>query len=97
MPGRMPALLHRFQSVTTTIWARMGIKATGFWTTEIGASNQDLYYMLEWESLAEREVKWTAFNADPEWQSALEASLKDGVIVASVANTILRPTAFSVS
>ncbi len=36
--------------------------------TGIGESNLVLYYLLAWESLAEREKKWTAFMADPEWQ-----------------------------
>ena len=29
--------------------------------------NQDLHYLLAWESLAERETKWNKFASDPEW------------------------------
>jgi len=93
--GRLPALLKRFETITLALWEKHGIRQAGFWTVEIGESNQDLYYLLEWESLAEREAKWAAFQGDPEWQAARAETEKDGPIVASLGNTILRPTAFS--
>ena len=55
IPGRLPALLNRFQNHTTKIWERHGIKQGGFFTTLIGGHNQRLTYFLVWESLAERE------------------------------------------
>jgi len=61
----------------------------------IGESNQTLYYLLEWESLAEREAKWGAFLKDPEWLKAREETEKDGPIVAKVTNYILEPTRYS--
>ena len=39
-------------------------------TTLIGTSNQELTYFIAWESLAEREARWNAFIADPEWLAA---------------------------
>jgi hypothetical protein len=67
VPGRLPVLLNRFETITLAIWERFGIRQIGFWTVEIGDSSADLYYLLEWASLAERETKWTAFMSDPEW------------------------------
>ena len=93
--GRLPALLNRFDTITLEIWEKHGIRQAGFWTVGIGDSNQDLYYMLAWESLAERESKWNAFMADPEWISARAETEKDGAIVASISNQILLPTSFS--
>ncbi len=95
VPGRLPALLKRFDTITLGIWERHGIRQAGFWTVGIGESNQDLYYLLAWESLAERDEKWVAFQADPEWNEKRAETEKDGAIVASVANQILLPTAFS--
>jgi len=95
VPGRLPALLKRFESITLKIWEKHGIRQAGFWTVLIGESNQDLYYLLEWESLAERERKWTAFSSDPEWLAARAGTEKDGAIVASLSSQILQPTAFS--
>jgi hypothetical protein len=93
--GRMPALLRRFETATLPIWQKHGIRQAGFWTTIIGESSNDLTYLLAWESLAEREQKWTAFQNDPEWIAARDASEKDGPIVANIDSSILRPTPFS--
>ena len=95
LPGRMPALLSRFQNTTLRIWERHGIRQAGFWTTVIGESNQDLTYLVAWESLAERETKWGAFMVDPEWVAARAASEKDGPIVQNISSQFLAPTAFS--
>ena len=47
-----------------------GFRPVGFWTTVIGASNQDLTYLLEWKDLAERERVWAGFMSDPDWLKA---------------------------
>ena len=95
VPGRLPALLKRFETITLKLWETHGIRQAGFWTVLVGDSNQDLYYLLEWQSLAEREQKWTAFQSDPEWLAARAETERDGQIVASISNLILQPTAFS--
>ena len=93
--GRLPALLKRFETITLQIWERHGIRQAGFWTVAIGESNQALYYLLEWDSLADRERKWNAFQADPEWIAKRAETEKDGAIVHNVSNQLLVPTAFS--
>src|SRR5215469_5794197 len=95
VPGRLPDLLKRFDTITLGIWRKHGIEQAGFWTTGIGDSNQTLYYFLKWDSLADREKKWNAFQADPEWISARAETEKNGPIVARVENSILQPTNFS--
>ena len=67
MPGRLPALLKRFENHTLKIWEKHGIKQAGFWTVLVGDGSHDLHYMLAWELLADREKKWNAFQADPAW------------------------------
>jgi len=95
VPGRMPALLKRFEAITLDLWKRHGIRQAGFWTTAVGESNQELTYMLVWESMGEREQKWNAFQSDPEWIAKRAESEKDGAIVANIANSFLLPTSFS--
>jgi hypothetical protein len=95
LPNRMPALLKRFENHTLRMWEKHGIRQAGFWTTMIGESNHDLTYHLAWESLAEREKKWAAFQSDPEWIAARADSEKDGPILTSFSNSILQPTSFS--
>lgn len=95
MPGRMPAILKRFETATLPLWERHGIRQAGFWTYLVGPSSMELVYMLAWESMAERETKWTAFMADPDWAAARIESEKDGPILANVTNAFLQPTRFS--
>ena len=95
VPGRMPELLARFENITLKIWERYDIRTVGFWTTVIGESNQILYYMLAWESLAERERIWNTFAADPEWLTKRAETEKSGPLVAHLKNEILSPTSFS--
>jgi hypothetical protein len=95
LPGRMPALMARFANHTLGFFEKHGIRQAGFWTTLIGDSNNQLTYLLEWSSLAEREHKWNAFQADPGWIAARAASEADGPIVANIHSQLLVPTPFS--
>jgi len=95
LPGRLPALLARFNDHTLRIWERLGIRQVGFWTTLVGESAFELTYMIAWESLADRQAKWTAFQSDPEWIRVRNESEKDGPINANISNQLLAPTAFS--
>jgi hypothetical protein len=95
LPGRLPALLKRFETTTLRLWEKHGVKQAGFFTTLVGESNQDLTYFLAWESLAEREKKWTIFQSDPEWIAARAKSEEDGQIVENITSQLLTPTAFS--
>ena len=96
VPGRMPALHERFATITTHCFAKHGIRVLGYWTDLIG-SNDRLTYLVAWESLADRERRWTAFATDPEWIAARDKTEESGPIVARISNTIMAPTAYSPS
>ncbi|MCB8881645.1 NIPSNAP family protein [Acidisoma cellulosilytica] len=95
LPGRLPALLQRFETITLGYFEKYGIRQAGFWTTLVGESNHSLTYMLAWESLAEREQKWAAFGADADWVAQRNETEREKPIVASIANEFLMPTSFS--
>jgi hypothetical protein len=95
MPGRLPALLKRFETVTVRLFEKHGIKQIGYWTVAIGESNQYLIYILQWESLGERDQKFASFQADPEWIEARRKSEENGPLLTSFSNTIMTPTSFS--
>lgn len=95
VPGRLQALHKRFQNATLPLWEKHGIRQVGFWTMAIGPTNNALYYVLEWDSLADREQRWNAFATDPEWIAARAASEKDGPIVDHYENYIMQPTGYS--
>ena len=96
-PGRMGALNKRFETVTLKFWEKYEIRPVGFWTVTIGESSNDLYYLLAWESLAEREQKWTKFQNDPEWQKARIQTEAEagGPLTENITNYILTPTSYS--
>ncbi|MEO8630356.1 MAG: NIPSNAP family protein [Betaproteobacteria bacterium] len=95
MPGRLPDLNKRFETITTKLWDKHGIRQAGFWTTLVGPNNMDLYYLLEWKDMAEREQKWNAFMTDPEWIEKRGETEKNGVLVARIENMFLAPTSYS--
>lgn len=94
-PGRLPTLLKRFEATTLALWEKHGIRQIGFWTTVIGPNSNRLTYMLQWDSLADRETKWTAFQTDAEWITKRNASEVDGPILVNIESLLLTPTAFS--
>jgi hypothetical protein len=94
VPGKLPALNDRFAKHTMGFFKKHGIGILGFWTDEIGTSNQ-LTYILTYDSMADREAKWGAFQADPGWQQARAQTEADGVLVAVVHNTFMRLTPYS--
>ena len=95
MPGKLPALPKRFEIATVTLFEKYGFRQVGYWTIAIGESNADLYYILAWESIEERDRKFAAFASDPEWVAARAKSEEGGPLVSSFSNSILTPTKFS--
>lgn len=95
LPGKLPLLLKRFETITLKLWDKHGIRQVGFWTSVIGESNNDLYYIIEWQNLAEREQKWSAFMNDPDWIRQKAETERDGPFTAHITNMILAPTSFS--
>ena len=85
----------RFETITLKFWEKHGIQQVGFWTTLVGPSNQTLTYMLQWESLADRETKWNAFASDPEWLAKRAETEAETLIVERIENQILTPTSYS--
>ncbi|MBP1181140.1 NIPSNAP family protein [Methylobacterium sp. PvR107] len=94
-PTRLPALLERFRSTTLGFFQKYGIEQIGFWTTLVGPDNHALTYLLKWDDMAQREARWNAFQADPDWIARRAETEKDRAIVARIENTFLTPTDFS--
>jgi hypothetical protein len=95
MPGRLPDLNRRFADITLGYFKKHGIEVVGFWTNELGGSTDQLIYMLAWESLADREKRWSAFAADQERLAKFAETEKNGPLVRRLTAQILRPTAYS--
>ena len=95
VPGHMAKLQARFRDHLPPIREKHGIHAIGYWTSLIGGSRNHLSYILQWESLADLETRWTAFLNDSAWHKVRDEGERDGPIVANISNQILTPTAFS--
>jgi hypothetical protein len=95
VPGRMPALVKRFKDHTLGYFREHGIEVVFMTLTELGSnSNNELVYVLRYDSYDDMVTKWGAFQADPGWQEARSASEADGPIVASITRRVLSPAAF---
>jgi hypothetical protein len=52
-------------------------------------------YVLAYPDEAARETAWKAFNTDPEWIAARDASERNGKIVAKVESVMMKATDYS--
>jgi len=89
MPGKMPVVLNRFKTATLGLFSKHGFKPGPLLTTAVGEDNNQIKYLLEWESHEQREAAWVAFRADPGWIKAVAESEKDGPTVARIGNELL--------
>lgn len=96
VPGRMPALVKRFNEHTLGYFRKHGMEVVFLTLTELGSnSNNELVYVLRFDSYDEMVEKWKAMQADPGWQEARSASEADGPIVAKINRRVLSPAAFA--
>lgn len=88
-PGRAQAIVDRFANITLNYFKKHGIKPVVFLEPVIGVSNH-LVYLVEWESLEQRERCWTAFQSDPGWIEDRTETEKNGPILTRFSNTIFQ-------
>jgi hypothetical protein len=95
VPGRMFALIARFNDYTMKLFEKHGIECVFISTTEVGEnSNNELVYVLRFDSYDDMQHKWTDFIADPEWVSVKAESEKDGPIISRMRRRIVNPAPF---
>jgi hypothetical protein len=94
-PGKMPALHARFRDHTIGLFKKAGMGVEWFATPMTGEWSDRLYYLLSFADLADRQQKWAAFQADPEWRKAREESERDGPLVRRTRSTFLNSTPYS--
>ncbi len=94
--GRLPALNKRFAEHTLKLFEKHGMKNEMYWIpTDPAKRDNTLIYVVSHESQEAADKSWRAFGADPEWQSAREASEKEGKIVAKVERVFMTLTDYS--
>ena len=94
-PGKLQALQARFRDHTMRLFERHGLEAVGFWTYAHGGWSDQLVYLMRFDDMADRDAKWAAFGADPDWQSARAESEHDGPLTTRIRSDLLRATDYS--
>ena len=94
-PGKMGALISRFRDHTFALFEKHSMKNVGYWTNTVGGRSDELWYMLAFEDMGQRERAWAAFSADKDWQKARAESEKDGPLVHHIEARFMAPTDFS--
>jgi hypothetical protein len=95
-PGKMTALHARFRDHTNKLFQKHGMTIIGFWVpADPKEAEERMIYILAYPSKDAADKSWKAFRADPDWNSAREASEKDGKLVKKVDSVFLNPTDYS--
>ena len=94
-PGKLDALNARFRTHTIRLFTKHGITVVAFWTPDDREQHGDLIYVLGYPSREERERRFGAFAADPEWLAAKAASEVEGKLVGKITSDFLTPTDYS--
>lgn len=94
-PGKMPELLKRFRDHTTGLFEKHGITNVGYWLNTVGGRSDELWYIVGFENMAQREQAFTSFQNDKDWQRIRAASEESGPLVHHIENRFMTPTDFS--
>ena len=93
-PGRLDDIVSRFRTRTMEIFSRHGFDVVGFWTVDEGGDNE-LIYLLRFDSAEASDKAWTCFRADPEWIETRAVTEADGPIVDQIIAKTMTATDFS--
>ncbi|MFR9800901.1 NIPSNAP family protein [Pseudonocardia sp. RS010] len=95
VPGRLPALVERFNSATCRIFRKHGMELVFLSRTDVGDdSKNEIVYVLRFDSYDDLQSKWAAFFADPEWKTVAARSEEAGPLVARVRRRLLTTADF---
>ena len=92
---RLPDLIARFRDHTCALFEKHGLKNVAYWRNTIGGRSDELWYMLAFEDMAQRDAAWRSFASDPEWQKVRAESEQNGPLVAHIENRIMAALDFS--
>lgn len=88
LPGRLDALIQRFQNHTLSLFEKHGMENIAYWVPVDNQKNA-LYYILAFPSKEARDASFKAFVADPEWKDVAAKSEADGKIIESITSVFM--------
>lgn len=92
-PGKLGAYLELYESEGYPIHCRHQGEPVGYFVSEVGTLNQ-VVHLWKYESMADRERRRAALEADPDWIAFRTKSAAGGYLVHQE-NRLLRSTKFS--
>ena len=95
VPGRMAALVKRNNEVSLPLFAKHDMHNVFMGVTEFGDnSNNELVYVLKWDSYEEMAQKWAAYMNDPVWIEAKATSEAGGPFLERIRRRFINPSSF---
>jgi len=89
LPGRLPALNKRFADHTMKLFEKHGMRNEIYWTPlDDERKDNTLIYVVSHDSREAADKSWKAFQGDPDWTKARDASEADGKILAKAPDRI---------
>ncbi|HWF40169.1 MAG TPA: NIPSNAP family protein [Candidatus Acidoferrales bacterium] len=88
--------IEQMSSGESDVFTKAGIPQVFYGDTLVGPRLPNLTYMICFNSLSERDAKWDAFRASPDWK-ALSTNPRYAFedIVSNITNIMLAPTPYS--
>lgn len=93
-PGKLDALVERFQQHTRKLFKKHGMENIGYWLPINNTENR-LVYVLAYPNMEARETAWKAFGADPKWEKVRTKSELKGKLVNRVESIFMKATDYS--
>ena|SRR6266511_4500245 len=93
--GRVDAHIERFRKDTCRLLEKHGAKIVGLWTSIGEDHKEEVVFMAAYESEEEMRRVTAAFAVDPEQPAMVAASERDGPIIISRDQWVLKPADFS--
>jgi len=91
-PNRLETFLETYERLALPLQRKYLGEPYGFFVAHIGPLSR-VVHLWQYESLADREERRDAMEADPEWQAYRRAALEEDTLV-DMENQILKPVTF---
>lgn len=93
-PGKLQALLNRFETKTMALIEKHGMQNIGYWVPINNTKNQ-LIYIVKHKEGSDIAKTWEKFGADPAWKKIVKETEKEGRLVDKVVSNFMTQTDYS--
>jgi hypothetical protein len=91
-PNRLARFLETYERLALPLQRKYLGEPYGFFVSHIGPLNR-VVHLWQYESLADREQRRDAMEADSEWQAYRRVALEEDTLI-DMENQILKPVSF---